>query len=121
MRWLCEVRYVRKSERKYSMNKLTNIVCAGGALAVAFGAMATSLQAKDVARCTEAGAEGKALSCKDKITVGRNSHVLSPVAKAGDLGPCVNGRVLDLSRGAAEALGMKKDRKNPKKIYHCEP
>ncbi|HEU4838153.1 MAG TPA: hypothetical protein VFS88_01935 [Micavibrio sp.] len=82
------------------MNRSPYIVRIGSALTVLFGMSAASVNAKD--HYTSNGLE-----------IGKHAE------KGNDLGPCVNGRILDLSRGAAVAAGIKKAGEKVK-IYHCD-
>lgn len=83
------------------MNRSPYIVRIGSALTVLFGMSAASVNAKDhftSSRLLESGKHAE---------------------KGSDLGPCVKGRILDLSRGAAIAAGIKKAGEKVK-TYHCD-
>lgn len=54
------------------------------------------------------------------VRVQRVDNGQSLIVKINDRGPYAKGRILDLSRGAAEALGMKEDGEKRVAIYTCD-
>lgn len=62
----------------------------------------------------------KSLPLGSRIKVKRRDNGLSGIFTVKDRGPYIHGRIVDLSRGAAEQLKMIDDGVAPVQIYRCD-
>ena len=105
--FLCESRHARHlialEERREPRSFASLVFPVGGGIVVC-GREADGERRTVSTRCVHGGASKPAIRDSFKVVYSRLGR--SVIVRVNDRGPFVRGRVLDLSRGAARAIGM---------------